>query len=207
MGLRRSYKESSYYKTIEVASHDDRLLCSVKQHPFALLIIYILTFVGFTFALVLISIYIPKNSLDTSSMYQAWTLVAFTIGLLLIGILFAVTFMYNHTSLTITNKNVIQVMQKSLYERKVAHISLANVEDVSSEQRGLFANMFNFGTIKIETAGDHANFIFQLCPHPNRVARIILDAKSTFIRETGKSGSFRNDIQLSNAQETADNSS
>lgn len=200
MGLRRSYEESSYYKTIEVVSHDDRLLCSVKQHPFALLIIYILTFVAFTFALVLISIYIPKNSIDTSSLYKAWTLLAFIIGLLLIGILTAVTFMYNKTSLTVTNKNVIQVMQKSLYERKIAHISLANIEDVTSEQRGLFANSLNFGTLKIETAGDHANFIFQLCPHPNRVARIILDAKNTFIHETGKSGSFRNDIQLRKAE-------
>jgi hypothetical protein len=203
MLFKNSYKESAYYKTIEAVDRGDRLLCAVKQHPFMLIAIYVSTFVAFIAALVSVSIFIPETSSDTESIYSAWTLLVFAAGLLLIIILIAATYIYNQSHLTITDKNVIQVIQKSLYERKVSHISLANVEDVTSEQRGVFANMFNFGTLKIETAGEQANFIFQLCPHPNRVARIILDAKDDFIRTTGQTGSFRNNIQLSKSKKVS----
>lgn len=205
MLFKNSYQESAYYKTIEAVDRDARLLCAIKQHPFGLLILYASSFVAFISALVLISLFLPKTSGNTESIYSAWTLLAFILGFVLIIVLIAVTYVYNQSALTITDKNVIQVIQKSLYERKVSHISLANVEDVTSEQRGVFANMLNFGTLKIETAGEQANFIFQLCPHPNRVARIILDVKEDFIKATGQTGSFRNNIQLTRSKDKIDN--
>lgn len=195
MLFKNSYKESAYYKTIEVVDRDERLLCAVKQHPFGLLLIYVASFVAFIASLILISVFLPDTVGETENIYSAWTILAFICGFLLIIILIATTYIYNQSRLTITDKHVIQIMQKSLYERKVSHISLANVEDVTSEQKGVFANMFNFGTIKIETAGEQANFLFQFCPHPNRVTRIILDAKEDFIQTTGMAGSFRNNIR------------
>ncbi len=204
MLFKNSYQESAYYKTIEAIDRDARLLCAIKQHPFGLLVIYASSFVAFISALILISLFLPNTSASTENIYSAWTLLAFICGFVMVIILIAATYVYNQSTLTITDKNVIQVIQKSLYERKVSHISLANVEDVTSEQRGVFANMLNFGTLKIETAGEQANFIFQLCPHPNRVARIILDAKDDFIRTTGQAGSFRNNIQLSQPKQRED---
>ena len=49
-------------------------------------------------------------------------------------------------------------------------------------------HFFNFGCVKIETAGEQANFIFNFCPNPNGVAKIILDAKDDFLIATGQSG-------------------
>lgn len=195
MLFRNSYKESAYYKTIEAINRDDRLLCAVKQHPFGILVIYVASFVAFIASLVLISIFLPNTVGNTSNVYSAWTALAFVCGFILFIILIASAYIYNQSKLTVTDKNVIQIMQKSLYDRQVSHISLANVEDVTSEQKGVFANFFNFGTLKIETAGEQANFIFPLCPHPNRVARIILDAKDEFIQATGQAGSYRNNIR------------
>jgi hypothetical protein len=195
MLFKSSYKESSYYKTIEVLDRDERLLCAVKQHPFGILVIYLASFVAFISALILISAFLPNSFNDTSQIYSAWTILAFVCGFILFIILIISTYIYNQSILTVTDKNVIQIIQKSIYERKVSHLSLANIEDVTSEQRGLFANMFNFGTLNIETAGEQANFNFVLCPHPHRVARIILDAKDDFIQATGQAGSFRNNIR------------
>jgi hypothetical protein len=76
--------------------------------------------------------------------------------------------------------------------RKVSQLSLANVEDVTSEQRGIFSNMFNYGVLNIETAGEQANFNFGYCPNPHRIAKIILDAKDDFLSNTGQMGSYRN---------------
>jgi hypothetical protein len=195
MAFRNSYKESAYYKTIEAVDRDERLLCAVKQHPFGILVIYVASFVAFVASLVLISLFLPSTVGDTSQIYTAWTAIAFACGLVLFIVLVLSTLIYNQSRLTVTDKNIIQIMQKSIYERKISHLSLANVEDVTSEQRGLFASWLNFGTLKIETAGEQENFIFTLCPHPNRVAKIILDAKDDFIQKTGKAGSFRNNIR------------
>ena len=160
------------------------------------MVIYAASFIAFVFALSLISIVLPKTMASTNSIYSAWTVLAFICGFVLVVVLIAITYVYNQSGLTVTNKNVIQIQKKSIYERKVSHISLANIEDVTSEQRGVFSTMFNFGTLKIETAGEQANFIFPLCPHPNRVARIILDAKDDFIQATGQAGSYRNNINM-----------
>jgi membrane protein YdbS with pleckstrin-like domain len=195
MRFNNSYKESAYYKTIEAIDRDERLLCAVKQHPFGILVIYVSAFVAFVASLILISIFLPSVAGTSGNVYTAWTAIAFVLGAILLIVIIASTYVYNQSRLTVTDKNVVEIMQKSIFERKISHISLANVEDVTSEQRGIFSNVFNFGTIKIETAGEQANFIFNLCPHPNRVAKIILDAKDDFILKTGKAGSFRNNIK------------
>ena len=102
------------------------------------------------------------------------------------------TFVYRQSRLTVTNTSIIQVIQGGLFTRKISQISLANVEDVTSEQNGVFANIFSFGTVKVETAGEQVNFIFNYSPQPARVAKIILQAKADFMITSGQSGSVRN---------------
>jgi membrane protein YdbS with pleckstrin-like domain len=196
MLFRNVFKESAHYKTIEAFDPDERVLCSVKQHPFGILIIYVTTVLAFTIGLAIISYFLSTLFGTNQSVYTLWAFIAIILSLIIFAILLLASYVYNQTSLTVTDRNVVQIMQSSIYERKVSHISLANVEDVTSEQLGLFANFFNFGTVKIETAGEQANFIFALCPHPNRISRIILDAKDDFIRTTGQTGSFRNNVKL-----------
>jgi hypothetical protein len=108
------------------------------------------------------------------------------------ALLVMATIVYRQSKLTVTDRNIVQVVQKGLMIRKVSQLSLANIEDVTSEQRGIFANMFNYGVLVIETAGEQANFNFNFCPNPHRVAKIILDAKDDFLTTTGQAGSFRN---------------
>ena len=190
--LGKAFKETAYYRTIEAIDPDERLLCVVKQHPFGILTIYILAIIAFTSSIALISVFLP-NVIDTSAgIYAVWALVALVLSFFLLIVLILSSYVYNQSRLTVTDKNIVQIMQASLVERKVSHLSLANVEDVTSEQKGIFAGAFNFGTLNIETAVGHPNFKFTMCPQPNRVAKIILDAKVDFLEKTGQSGSYRN---------------
>jgi hypothetical protein len=190
--LGKAFKETAYYRTIEAIDPDERLLCVVKQHPFGILTIYILAIIAFTSSIALISVFLP-NVIDTSAaIYAIWALIALVLSFFLLIVLILSSYVYNQSRLTVTDKNIVQIMQASLVERKVSHLSLANVEDVTSEQKGVFAGAFNFGTINIETAVGHPNFKFTMCPQPNRVAKIILDAKVDYLEKTGQSGSYRN---------------
>jgi membrane protein YdbS with pleckstrin-like domain len=195
MWFKNSFKESTHYKTIEAFDPDERVLCSVKQHPFGILIIYIATAVAFAIGLSMISYFLSELFGSNSYVYAIWALTAIVLAVIIFAILLLSSYVYNQSILTVTDKNIVLIMQKSLYDRKVSHVSLANIEDVTSEQIGIISSFFNFGNITIETAGEQSNFEFNLCPHPNRVSRIILDAKYDFLQRTGRTGSTRNELR------------
>jgi hypothetical protein len=67
-----------------------------------------------------------------------------------------------------------------LFIRKVSRLSMANVEDVTAEQRGILATIFNYGTLTIQTAGTMENFIFTYCPRPNDFAHRVLEARQAY---------------------------
>jgi hypothetical protein len=52
-----------------------------------------------------------------------------------------------------------------------------NVEDVTTVQNGFFPTFFNYGTLKVETAGEQVNFVFTFCPNPGYFANIILNCR------------------------------
>jgi hypothetical protein len=43
--------------------------------------------------------------------------------------------------------------------------------------------MFNFGTLKVETAGERSKFVFMYCPRPNEYARRILEIHESFLED------------------------
>jgi membrane protein YdbS with pleckstrin-like domain len=190
----KSLDEKSYLRTIETVNNDEHVLCVVKQHPFGIIYIYALSLLGITTALILTVILLPTFFGSSAKVYSLFALVALIIIFFAIILMGVATLVYRQSRLTVTDKNVIQIIQKGLFARKVSQISLANVEDVSSEQKGILANIFNFGALKIETAGEQANFNFPFCSNPHRVAHIIIEAKDDFLQRTGQTGSVRNVI-------------
>ena len=81
---------------------------------------------------------------------------------------------YTQNGLIITNKNVYQVTQNSLFDCKMSQFSLERLEDVSAAQSGMLANILNFGDVTIETAGEEENFVFRQAPNPRGLASWIM---------------------------------
>jgi membrane protein YdbS with pleckstrin-like domain len=119
------------------------------------------------------------NSVSISPALSAIIIVGAT---LLVLILFAATYIYKQSRLLVTNKSLVQVMQKTLFSRKVSRLSMSNVEDVSEEQRGFLASFFNYGTLTVQTAGTEDNFIFTLCPNPAKLADRIIEARQAYAK-------------------------
>ena len=89
---------------------------------------------------------------------------------------------YQSNQLVVTNENIIQVLQFSLFNRQVSQLNLAKIQDVSVDQVGLVQLYFGYGTIEIETAGEAANFKFPYAEDPNRIAKMIIEAHEDYIR-------------------------
>jgi uncharacterized membrane protein YdbT with pleckstrin-like domain len=108
-------------------------------------------------------------------------------AVLLVLILFTATYIYRQSRLLITDRSLVQVMQKTLFNRKVSRLSFSNVEDVSEEQRGIIASIFGYGTLMVQTAGERDNFNFTLCPNPSRLADRIIEARQAYAEATKES--------------------
>lgn len=108
--------------------------------------------------------------------------VAIGLGLLIGLILVASIFVYVRNQLIVTNENVIQVLYFSLFSRRLSQLSLAKVQDITVNQHGLIATMFNYGTLFIETAGEEANFEFPLARDPHVAAKRINEAHDAFVK-------------------------
>lgn len=193
--FRSRFSSVNSVKSLDNISPDEHVLTVAHQHPFGIIIMYFAAFAGFIGAITIMGLLLPNVFSNSASSYAALTIFSLITAAIVAIILVLATNIYRQSMLTVTDRNVIQLLQNGMLNRKISQISLANVEDVSSQQKGFFANMFNFGVIKIETAGEQASFIFSFCPDANKVAKTILDAKDEFLIATGQAGSYRNNVK------------
>jgi uncharacterized membrane protein YdbT with pleckstrin-like domain len=98
----------------------------------------------------------------------------------LVLVLFTSTYIYRQSKLFLTDRSLVQIMQRSLFIRKVSRLSYSNVEDVSAEQRGILASIFGYGTLMVQTAGERDNFTFTLCPSPHALADRIIEERQKY---------------------------
>jgi uncharacterized membrane protein YdbT with pleckstrin-like domain len=170
---------------IESINETETKLVDIRRHPFGLIVMYIETIVGLGGALLLL-IYLVPGVISQSPEQKAnivGALAAFSFFAIVLAVIFLLiaTYIYRQNRLIVTNLNVTQVIQASLFNRKVSEIAMSNVEDVTSHKQGLFPTLFNFGTLRIETAGEQNNFIFVYCPKPDAIAKAVLDAREQFL--------------------------
>jgi len=107
-------------------------------------------------------------------------IIAVLIVTLIVFILVLVTFIYLENQLIITTRSLIQVTQRGPFSHKASRLSFSNVEDVSANQSGLLATIFNYGTLLVQTAGTMDNFNYTYCPDPNHFAHEILEARQAY---------------------------
>lgn len=83
----------------------------------------------------------------------------------------------------VTDQRFIQISQKGLFHRAVAHISLSQIQSVNYEINGMQETLLGFGTIKLQTyVGD---MVIHNVHHPARIQKQIL----TILREEGVTSS------------------
>ncbi len=74
----------------------------------------------------------------------------------------------------ITTDRLVHIRQIGLFNRRVAELSMARVQDVSAQMRGYLQSIFQFGTVVVETAGGAPDFEIRNVSKPHVVANTIL---------------------------------
>ncbi len=73
----------------------------------------------------------------------------------------------------ITDERIIDVDFLSLIYKNITAAKIDNIEDVTAETGGAIRSAFNFGTVKIQTAGTNAEIEFEDVPKPAKVTRLL----------------------------------
>lgn len=159
------------------------ILTVVHRSLIGLVGIYLVAIAAVAAGFALLVVLSP-DSFDRSSGGLSPTLVSIIIvsAILLSLILFVATYIYRQSRLLVTDRSLVQITQRTLFIRKVSRLSMSNVEDVSEEQRGILASLFNYGTLTVQTAGELENFIFSLCPNPAKLADRIIEARQAYAK-------------------------
>ncbi len=70
----------------------------------------------------------------------------------------------------LTNRYVLDIDRMPIgFRESRVQAELGNIQNVSSDKPGLFAVLFNFGSVQIETAGAQSNLVFENVSNPNRI--------------------------------------
>jgi uncharacterized membrane protein YdbT with pleckstrin-like domain len=178
--MHKDQKQDINY-TMDHVDDNETKLCEIAKHPFGIIIIYIQALVGLIVALGLTYFLLPTVIEDVDQAFLYANLFAsFAVVFAILAIL-VTAMIYRQNRLIVTDRNITQILQYGLFNRKVSQLNMVNVEDVTSIEKGMFSTMFGFGELKIETAGEQSNFHFTYCPRPGYYAKIILNAREQIL--------------------------
>ncbi len=80
-----------------------------------------------------------------------------------------------YNAFVITNKRIIDIDQRGLFERIVSEAPYEKIQDVSYRLKGIFQTLLHYGSIYIQTAGAAAVIEIRNIKNPEKVQELISD--------------------------------
>jgi hypothetical protein len=181
-------------RLFEIIEFDDneQLVYEIRKHPFGLFIVY---FTGLFVAAAIFLLLVVGPTLITNDPTGVGVNVTnFKVMLALLGgllTIFAIigtaigAYLYQSNVVLVTSEKIAQVLYKTIFDRKISQLSIGDVQDVTVTQTGIFARIFNYGTLVIETAGEQQNYTFSYTPDPYLAAKAIVGAHEDNLKKFG----------------------
>ncbi|MDX9893764.1 MAG: PH domain-containing protein [Patescibacteria group bacterium] len=154
---------------------DEKIILLLRRHPFVIAIKIGFWLVVAIMPLALYLIMSPAvDELLNHQIFQPLLIMFISIYYLYVWLFIFQSFVDYYLDIWIvTSHRIINIEQKGLFFRTVSEQNLYRVQDVTSELKGFFSTMFDYGTVYIQTAGEEVRFIFRQVPHPYQVAEKI----------------------------------
>lgn len=154
---------------------NEAVLTHLWPHPlvfFRILFYYIVLFVIPPFIYTFIN-YVTPGVFDSLSIMPVLLALMFTYYLLIMVFVLTI-WMDNYLDVdTLTNERLILRTQNGLFNRTVSDIELYRVQDVSVNQKGFLKTVFNYGDLRVQTAGKDPGFTLTSIANPVKISRLI----------------------------------
>jgi uncharacterized membrane protein YdbT with pleckstrin-like domain len=66
----------------------------------------------------------------------------------------------------VTNERIVNIEQKGLFSRTVSELELENIQDITTDVKGVISTFLNYGNLYVQTAGEMERFVFRNIPDP-----------------------------------------
>ncbi len=126
---------------------------------------------------VMVGVYALWGILFTIVMFSLFWFTAFASLSMIVFWMYYSMFLYiswlNHELdlIVVTNNRVVVVEQRSFLDRDVGETTLDKIQEAGVRTKGLLANIFDYGTLTLKTAGSTTNFDMTFCPKPMECSR------------------------------------
>jgi hypothetical protein len=147
----------------------EKILLVLRQHPIVnvkwILITIILLLAPFLiFPLLPIFSFVPGR-------FQFFAMIGWY---LLVSAYVIESFLYWYYNIyIITDERIVDIDFISLIYRQVSEAKIDKVEDVTASTAGVFAGVFNYGNVNIQTAAEKREFEFLSVPQPAKVTKLL----------------------------------
>jgi len=153
----------------------EKILLLLRAHPITNLswialsiFIFFIPFAVFKIA--------PLIGFNLALFPQTYQLAGIIINYLLILVIVFEGFLNWYFNVTIiTNEKIIDMDFEHLLYKAVDLAPLPKIEETDSVTAGMLGTLFNFGNVKVQTAGATVAIEMHNIPHPSQVADMILD--------------------------------
>jgi hypothetical protein len=204
----KTQKIDSNYKYFQSQENDESVVFVIRKHWTALIFP---VFFGLIFVLVTILMQFLVGSVISDRMSEAANTIATCIFSLvyLFALLYVfISWLVRYLSVVIlTNEHLVEVLQLSLFSRKVSELDLDSIEDATCIQSGFFPTIFRFGDVLIQTAGELPNFNLKNIGDPEEVQQKIMEVKESFMKTNHFNGAdplaFNQDISSEKTEQNS----
>lgn len=156
---------SVYFDNQDKSEH---IVLVLRQHPLTLfkplLITILMIFMPVFLGAVGMFSFLPGNYQFAAIIF--WYLITF-------GFVLEVFLTWFFSVYIITDERIIDVDFVSLIYKDISSAKTDKIEDVTAITGGVLQSMFDYGTIKIQTAGAKSEIDFESIPHPSRVTKLL----------------------------------
>lgn len=155
---------------------DEKIYIAVREHPI-ILTLKLLGWFMFVVLLLLFKSYAPEITpwLFEGQSGVIISLVQQLYGLFLALSLFIIFVLYYLNLHIVTEIRIVDVDQEGLFRHTISTLNINQIEDVTSDTKGILGTLFDFGTVYIQTAGARERFEMDNVPHPGQLNKIIID--------------------------------
>lgn len=171
---------------------NEQLVCEIRKHPFGLFVIYLLG--GAISTILFAALVVAPYAISTSGEDFGFDLGPVRPILALVGLLLAsaslvmtaiTAYLYQSNVVLVTNEKIAQQLYRTLFDKKISQLSIGDIQDVTVSQRGVFAKIFGFGTLIVETAGEQNNYVFNYSIKPYECSKLIVAAQEAYVAKFG----------------------
>lgn len=153
---------------------DETIVLRLRRHPIVFFL-QIFPFLVLAFVPVAAYLWLQNNPMllgESEELAAAIILGTSFFYLFIILCILYTFFDYFLDEWIVTNKHILDIEQKALFNRVVAKEELSRIQDITMEVKGILPTLFNYGDILIQTASEKQRVFFRQISNPQEVIEI-----------------------------------